>query len=368
MLIDLLLSKAAFALPYQNDFTFFELGEVQTDFGAVVFLVVVVAAYFIFFPIRESIQKALVQKNLKQYQKKKALSKMQSMNASTLVVKGMVTIADDCGKLAEDLLADNEIFEACLVEFRDKYKGHPLLRTSQKMRIELGFTFGNPNAKFLTTKMLESMQEVRVFADMPGRHISFLSKVARSSDKQLWLVPPRVKGKYFDISKFDSLTIKVFRPFDGEFSFKTKLRSQVTRPYNALVCDQTSEIKRINPDQMHPVKIDFESKFVFMIEQVQELTIFKKYDSYPCMASVLALSTGSIEIASEHIPEEAHEGCYVLFKLKVAGLNEKITAKLYHLGQKKNVTYAKLQITKLSEKSRLSLEKFIKDQQRIKLH
>lgn len=355
----LLFSEEALGLPKKIDATMFELSNVRADVGVVIFLLMMILIISLAMPAYRYFQSLKIGKEVEQYQKKKALHKMSSMNASEAVSKALITIAGEVEQPPEDLLADNELFEKSLETFRQMYPTHPYVRNAQKMRAELNFVFGNPKAKFVVSQMLQSKQKIRVFANMEGRHMSFVTQVIRGSDKQLWLVPPKVKGKVFDISKFDELTIKVNHPGDGDYQFTTRLRAQVNRPVDALVLDQTDRIERLDPSRMAQCHHDFEQKFVFMVEKMEEITIFKKYDSFPAMATILGMSPDSLEVASESIPKEVYEGCIVLFKLKNVGIDEKITGKVFSLKSKKGVTYLKIQIIKLSEKGRLMLEKYI---------
>ncbi len=359
----LLLSQQALAVNYEIKGGFFAHEE-AFDPTVLYYTIGGILLLTVLFKIRSFLRTITLRKELRHYHKKKAEAKMSAMNVSDVTAQGLDKLAAFADVEPDQLLADNILFEKAASEYAKKHSESDLIKKFRHMREELDFVFINPKAKFLNTNMMEKGQKLRVYLEAHGESRPFLSQVLRSSEKQLWVSPPKIKNKTINLSKLRRVRIRVYRNGDGEYEFIMPLRAQIRKPISALILDQVSQLQPLDAAPMEKVRVNYQNKFVFLVPLDQDDPFLTKYTSMPVQGTLTSLSTNQIRMVSTSLPDLVVLGTYLLFKFKEAGINERIKGRVVKVDQDAKYYYTNIQIVEMSEKGRLQLENFMHTHQR----
>ncbi len=352
-----LISKV-YAVNYEVDGSIFGHAETFDYYPLIAFVGLLVFLWLIF-AIRKLFTKYVLQRDLREYHKKKAEAKMDSMMVSDSTAQALELFAAESNQEPDQLLNDNSLFEKSVSVFKNKYPKHEALQGLHQIRRELDYTFSNPKMTFFGTNMIEKGQKIRAYLTVKGETHSFLTHVIRSSEKQLWIKPPKLKGKFLNLSKFADVSFKIYRLGDTEYGFTLPLQMQKEKPVPAVILGQTSELIDLKDRPMSKVKVAYQSKIVYLIPEDTDDPFLTKYTTKACQSTISQISTNKIKVVSEKLPDEVVPGSYALFKLKEAQVDERVKGKVLSVEQDSKYYYVVLSLLELSEAGRLKLEKFM---------
>ncbi|MDX2471405.1 MAG: hypothetical protein QNL04_12600 [SAR324 cluster bacterium] len=352
------LYSKVYAVNYEVDGSIFGHAEAFDYYPLLAFAGLLVFLWSIF-AIRKLFTRYVLQRDLREYHQKKAIAKMDSMMVSDSTAKALELIAAENNQAPDELLNDNSLFEKSVSVFKNKYPKHEVLQGLHQIRRELDYTFTNPKMTFFNTNMIEKGQKIRAYLSVKGETRSFLTHVIRSSEKQLWIKPPKLKGKFLNLSKFQNITFKIYRLGDTEYSFTLPLQLQKEKPVPAVILSHTSELIDLKERPMSKVKVAYQSKIVYLIPEDTDDPFLTKYTTKACQSTISQISTNKLKVVSEKLPDEVIPGSYALFKLKEAQIDERVKGKVVNVEQDNKFYYVTLSILELSEAGRLKLENFM---------
>ena len=347
-----------YAVNYEVDGSIFGHAE-SFDYYPLIAFVGLLFFLWSIFAVRKLFTRYVLQRDLREYHKKKAEAKMDSMMVSDSTAEALELIAAENNQAPDELLNDNSLFEKSVSVFKSKYPKHEALQGLHQIRRELDYTFTNPKMTFFNTNMIEKGQKLRAYLTVKGETHSFLTHVIRSSEKQLWIKPPKLKGKFLNLSKFQDISFKIYRLGDTEYGFTLPLQQQKEKPVPAVILTHTSELIDLKERPLSKVKVAYQSKIVYLIPEDTDDPFLTKYTTKACQATISHISTNKLKVVSQKLPDEVIPGSYSLFKLKEAQIDERVKGKVLSVEQDNKFYYVTLSLLELSEPGRLKLEKFM---------
>jgi len=323
-------------------------------FGLIIVIMILMAIF-------RNIRASLVNQRLSVYRTKKTQSKMAALNMSDDAAEALSRIAKGAGFSAEELITDNRIFESSANELKASNPSDPALKFLQSIREQSDFLFGNPKVAFVCSQMLEIGQKVRIFVEHQGKGHSFLSSVLRVTESELWVRPPKVKGKTINLTLFKKFEIRVYRPEDGEYHFFSSLRRQITKPVHALILDHGVQVLRMNHRKQERVAVEIEKKVAYMVAAEDSKFSFGDIKALQVSQTVVDLSAGGMMTASEGLPAGVQAGTSIVTTLGEAGIKQKVYGKVMRIDQEEgnSLAFIHIMFTRLSERNRHLLDKFV---------
>ncbi|MDH5560191.1 MAG: PilZ domain-containing protein [Deltaproteobacteria bacterium] len=312
-------------------------------------LIIVLGLVFYIHKIRSKNQFLQAQKN---YQKKRQEMLIQTQNISDDAGKDIDYLAKMTAADISKLIDDHKYYEKMASKFAKKFPHDPFITRISQIRQELGFTFDNQKAKFITSKMLLNGQKVRVGVKYKGKAHNYVGTILNTFESEFWVKPPTVKGKVIDLTQFRHLQFRVYRKNDGEYSFQGDLISQITKPVNAIVVPHSDKIKRLRLREQDRYEISFEKKFYFLLPDAGKGDDATK-------GIVQDLSVGGIKMSVENLPSNVIVGTNIVLDLSEADIKNEIQASIVRINTAGTENYIHMQFNNLSELNRLNLQKFI---------
>lgn len=261
---------------------------------------------------------------------------------------------------SDELLTNNKVFEKAIEKLRKKSPSNPLLLRIPSLREDLGYTFENKRNQFICTQMLPSGQKLRVAIKYKNKNHSYVGTILNTNEMEFWVTPPTVKGKTVDLSNFKAFGFSIFRKNDGEYRFRAKLKSQISKPQNALVMLHVNKIKKLHIREDDRFKMGFDRTFYFMIADDKRKDLSEEDEGLQCTGKVVDISTGGLKFEVEELPETVAVGANVMFRLEEAKIARDIQAEIVKITTEENdQSNVHIQFLNLSELNRLYLQKFI---------
>lgn len=296
-----------------------------------------------------------------QYLRKKASAVVeQQMDISESASKLIIALANAANTIPERLITDNQNFEKAVNKVFRIAPADPILNQVSGLREDLGYVFYNRRVPFISTKMLQPGQKLRVGVNFKGKSHSYVSTILNSTENEFWVKPPTVKGKAVNLSKFKKLEFRIFRKSDGEFRFVCKLRSQVKSPTHAIVLDHSDKIKRLPKREDDRYRLQFKRKFYFITTTEAMKNKGAEPSNVSCVGLVDDISIGGMKFIVKELPENTMVGTTVVFKLEEANIKQGIHGNIIRLNQVSSEKIdVHVQFYDMSELNRLYLQKFI---------
>ena len=261
------------------------------------------------------------------------------------------------------LLADNRSFEKAVDKVMRSAPSHPILGRVRELRGDLGFIFFNRRVLFLSSKMLQPGQKLRVSITYKERSQSFVATLLNSTENDFWITPPTVKGKSINISRLKSLEFRVFRKGDGEFQFVCELLNQIQEPTHAVVVKHTSTINRLRKRESDRFRLRFKRKLRVLpfVDKISSVGVGQS--SVSVIGIVEDISIGGMKFIAQKLPDSAAIGVLVMFELKEAKIKQGIHGNIVKINRKKADRIAvHVQFYNMSELNRLHLNRFLNSQ------
>ena len=259
----------------------------------------------------------------------------------------------------DKLLTSNIIFEKAVEKLRKKSPSDQMLLKIPSLREDLGYTFGNKRNQFICTQMLPPGQKLRVAIKYKKKNHSYVGTILNTNEQEFWVTPPTVKGKTVDLSNFKAFGFSIFRKNDGEYRFRAQLKSQISKPRNALVMLHASKIKKLHIREDDRFQMEFERTFYFMISDDKRKDLSEEEEGLQCTGKVIDISTGGLKFAVQELPETVAVGANVMFRLEEAKISRDIQAEIVKITSENEQNNVHIQFLNLSELNRLYLQKFI---------
>jgi len=297
----------------------------------------------------------------KQYLKKKAQANVdQQMDISETASKLIIALANAANTIPERLITDNQNFEKAINKVFRIAPSDPILNQVSGLREDLGYIFYNRRVPFISTKMLQPGQKLRVGVNYKGKSHSYVGTILNSTESDFWVKPPTVNGKAVNLSKFKKLEFRIFRKSDGEFRFVCKLNSQISTPANAIVLEHTDKIKKLPKREDDRYRLQFKRKLYFITTAEGLKTRGAEPSSISCIGLVDDISIGGMKFIVKELPESAIVGTTVVFKLKEANIRQEIHGNIIRMNPvSEDKVDVHVQFYDMSELNRLYLQKFI---------
>jgi len=364
----LLLPTTIFGVDFKIDVSVFALKKFnQSDEYMLIGMATVVVLFIGFSIIHNWYNHKKLKRAQANYKKKKEESRLQQLDVSAGALQTIQDLAKHTKKSAADLLSSNHYFESAVNSLQKKAANSPLLTQIPGLRDELGYVFFNRRVPFITSKMLQPGQKVRVGVTVKGKGHSYVATVLNSTEEELWVKPPTVKGKTVNLLKFKQLNFSVFRKNDGEYRFSCTLRTQIQTPVHAVVTNHSTSIKKLQTREYDRYVLQFQRKFFFIVSKAGGKTNEKGYAGVSCMGQVQDISLGGLRIFIKELPPKVQVGTSVVFFLKEAAIKKELQAKIVRLSMQENTQSIHLQFVGLTELNRLHLQKFIEAKKPIKV-
>ncbi|MDT8445315.1 MAG: PilZ domain-containing protein [bacterium] len=331
-----------------------DLYVVGGGFAGLIGLMIVYAIY-------RSIRNKLTTKRLKRYKQKKMLSKMSALNMSSDSADALTDIAKRTGNKVDELLADNRLYEKALNELKAQNPADPLLGYAQTIREQADFVFSNPKVNFVVTQMLEVGQEVRVFVTHQGKEHSFVTRLLRVTNSELWLRPPKIKGKVVKLTSFKRFELRVYRPQDGEYHMFCDLRRQISKPVDALIIGHALQVMRMNHRKQERIAVELERKIAYVLPKQNTQFSFGEFEAVQNTVTLVDLSSGGARLVTEGLPEGVDIGTEVLMVIPETGLRKKLRSHIVRIDKEPEgkLIFLHLMFSNLNERDRHQMEKFI---------
>lgn len=315
----------------------------------------------ILYGVFRSVRNRLMSRRLKLYKQKKLLSKMSALNMSEDAADSLSLIGKMTGHKVDELLSDNREFEKALNQIKAATPNNPLLSLAQPIREQADFVFGNPKVHFVVSQMLEVGQEVRVFVTHQGRQHSFVTRLLRVTNSELWLRPPKVKGKVVKLTAFKRFELRVYRPQDGEYHMFCDLKRQINKPVHALILKHAVQVMRMNHRKHERVAVEIDRQIAYIVPKQSSQFTFGEMEAVPNTVTIADLSSGGMRIITEGLHDAVEVGTEVVTKLPETGIRKKIRSHIVRIDKEpdSNVIYVHLMFANLTERDRHLLEKFV---------
>ena len=315
----------------------------------------------IVYSIYTKIKAAQMGKNVQKYKVKKDQTKMLALQMSEDGSEALQDLAKRSGKSTDDLLTDNRNFEKAVNQVIAKNPADPILAMVQSIREQADFVYSNHKVAFVCTQMLEVGQELRVFVTHKGKDHSFLARVLRVTQSELWLKPPKAKGKVINLTVFKRFEIRLYRPQDGEYHFFVDLVRQIKRPVNALVLSHALQVTRLNHRQHERIAVELEKKIAYLIPKVDAQFTFGETEAIQNTVTIMDISAGGLRFVTEGLPDGVEVETPVVTLLPEVGIRKKIRSKIVRIDHKDGdkLYFVHLMFGSLTERDRHLLEKFI---------
>lgn len=347
------------------DTSFMSIGNTYSTSGnATFFLFGFIVVFFILIITYKWIQGRRLTQSGKKYLKKKAKANVdQQMDISENASKLIIALSNAANTIPELLITDNQNFEKAVNKVFRIAPTDPILNQVSGLREDLGYIFYNRRVPFISTKMLQPRQKLRVGVNYQGKSHSYVGTILNSSESDFWVKPPTVKGKAVNLSKFKKLEFRVFRKSDGEFRFVCNLKSQINNPVNAIVLEHTDKIKKLPKREDDRYGLQFKRKIYFITTADGLKTIGEEPSNVSCIGLIDDMSIGGMKFIVKELPEQAVVGTTVVFKLKEANIKQEIQGNIVRLNESDSEkTDVHVQFYDMSELNRLYLQKFIATQ------
>ena len=268
---------------------------------------------------------------------------------------------------SDELLTNNNVFEKAIEKLKKRSPSDPLLLQIPSLRRDLGYTFENKRNQFICTQMLPAGQKLRVAIKHKGKNHSYVGTILNTNEMEFWVTPPTVKGKTVDLSHFKAFGFSIFRKNDGEYRFRARLKSQISKPQNALVMLHVNKIKKLHIREDDRFELAFDRTFYFMIADDNRKDETEGDEGLQCTGKVVDISTGGLKFTVEELPETVAVGANVMFRLEEAKITRDIQAEIVKITEEDEQNNVHIQFLNLSELNRLYLQKFIASENPSKL-
>jgi hypothetical protein len=308
-----------------------------------------------------------IRRSNQRYLRKRAQAQLQEIELSEDASFRLVSLAKSVDTVPEKLFSSNVAFEKAVKKLKRVSSSNPLLLKIPGLREDLGYIFFNRRAQFICTQMLQSGQKLRIGVTFKGKSHSYVGTILNTTEDEFWVKPPTVKGKTVNLSKFKSFEFSIFRKNDGEYQFTCRLKSQITKPVNALVMEHSSSIKKLATREHDRYLLQFKRKFYFLLSQRKGKTGSDLESGEHCTGTVIDISIGGLKFMVSELPDRVTEGIHVVFKLEEAKIKKEINAEIVKIASDSKGSYIHLQFEDLSELNRLYLQKFIASKNPIKV-
>jgi c-di-GMP-binding flagellar brake protein YcgR len=338
----------------------------NTSFGTntVVYIAIGFAVMIILIFVYRWLGMRRIRRSNQLYLQKRAKAQQQEIDLSEDASFRLVALAKAVNVSPEKLLGSNVAFEKAVDKLKKTAASDPMLMKIPALREDLGYIFFNRRAQFVCTQMLQSGQKLRVGVTVKGKSHSYVGTILNSTEDEIWVKPPTVKGKTVNLSKFKSFEFSIFRKNDGEYRFSSKFKSQIQKPMNALVMQHTNKIKKLNIREHDRYKLQFKRNFFFLVDSRKSTG---GSGQAQCTGLVIDISIGGMKFSVPDLPERVVEGVTVVFKLEEAKIKNEINAEIVRISEEKGQKFIHLQFQDLSELNRLYLQKFIASKSPIKV-
>ncbi|MCP4297442.1 MAG: PilZ domain-containing protein [Proteobacteria bacterium] len=367
LIFGLVISISAFAdVPRTNVKLFGNKKFDQSDINALIGMGTIVFLFILFSFFNSWLKTKQLRQSHNEYQKRKEATRLQQLDISAESLQIIQDMAAETKKNWEDLLSSNHYFEVAVNSLQKKNPQSPLLTQIPGLRDELGFIFFNRRVPFITSKMIQPGQKVRVGVTVKGKGHSYVAAILNSSEDELWVKPPTVKGKTVNLAQFKQLDFSVFRKNDGEYRFSCNIKSQITTPVHAVITHHVNKIKKLQTREYERYALKFKRKF-FFITGIEDENSKNGSRTEPKIGTVVDISVGGMKIYMDKLPEATQVGSAVLFFLKEAKIKKEIQARIVRLGKEDDYLSVHVQFSGLTELSRLHLQKFIASKKPVKL-
>jgi len=302
-----------------------------------------------------------ISSHLKKYNKRKSQSKLIALKMSEDVSDAVTAIAKKTNATTDSFLADNRNFERSVNQLKSENPSDSLLGMVQSIREQADFKVSNPQVAFICSQMLEPSMQVRVFVHVKGKDHSFLSRVLRVTESELWVQPPKVKRKVINLSQFKKVEIRLYRPQDGEYSFVCDLKRQIRIPVHGLVLNHTLAVQRMSQRKQERVPVQLERKIGFYIPKMDSQFSFGETELVANTVTIVDISSGGLRVETEDVIDGVDIDIEVVTSLPEVGIRRKIRSKIVRIDRPENskLIYLHLMFTSLNERNRHLLEKFI---------
>lgn len=366
-IFSLIVPTSAYAQVPNTNVKIFQLKKFdQSDLNLMIGMGVIIALFILFSIFHNWLKSKQLRQSQKEYQKRKEETRLQQLDISAGSLKIIQEMATLTRKNWEDLLSSNHYFEVAVNSLQKKTPKSPLLAQIPSLRDELGFIFFNRRVPFITSKMIQPGQKVRVGVTVKGKEHSYVATILNTSESELWVKPPTVKGKTVNLSQFKKLDFSVFRKNDGEYRFSCKLKTQITTPVHAVITQHVNKIKKLQTREYERYALRFKRKF-FFITNTDDEGAQEGARGEPKIGTVVDISLGGMKIYMDELPENAEVGTPVVFFLKEAKIQKEIQTRIVRLGREEDYISVHVQFSGLTELSRLHLQKFIASKKPVKL-
>jgi len=331
-----------------------DLYYVGGSFIVLIFLAIVMAIY-------RSYKRRRIGSHIQNYQKRKSQSKLIALKMSQDASNAMSAIAKATNLTTDGFLADNRSFERSVNQLRAGNPNDPLLGLVQSIREQADFLVSNPKVAFVSSQMLEVSMEVRVFVSFQGKEHSFLSRVLRVTDSELWVQPPKAKGKVINLNRFKEVEIRLYRPQDGEYSFVCSMQRQIRIPVNAIILAHTLSVQRMTQRKQERIAVEIDRKVGYLIPKMDSQFSFGETELISNTVRIVDISSGGLRVATEDMIEGVDIDVEVVTTLPEVGIRRKIMCKIVRMDRPEGskIIYLHLMFTSLNERNRHLLEKFV---------
>lgn len=262
----------------------------------------------------------------------------------------------------DKLLASNVAFEKAVAKLRKTSPPDPLLLKIPGLREDLGYTFSNRRNHFICTQMLPVGQKLRVSVKDRKRNHAYVGTILNTNEQEFWVTPPTVKGKTVDLSRFKSFSFSIFRKNDGEYRFRARSKSQISKPQNALVMHHASKIQKLHIRKVDRFKVAFELEFYFLITKHQPKDSNSKNESLQRTGNVVDISTSGLKFTIKDLPEAVAVGSNIMFRLNDAEIDRDVLAEIVKIDSENEHHDVHIQFLNLTELDRLYLQHYISSQ------
>ena len=355
------LYSTAYAQVGKIDTSFMEIPQSSSGNGAVMFVIVGIIVSLVVFGYAYKWYKGKkIAVSGRNYLEKKAMGQQKTqLDIPEGASKQIIILANTANTTPEALITDNRFFEKAVDKVLRIAPNDSILNKVPGLREDLGYVFFNRRAPFISSKMLQPGQKMRVGINYKGKSHYFVSTLLNSTEKEFWVKPPTVKGKTINMSKFKSLEFRVFRKSDGEFRFVCKLRSQIDTPAHAIVLGHTNAIKRLPKREDARYELKFK-RTIYFITTVNGLKRASVESAVSAVGIVEDISIGGMKFRVKKQPANASIGTTIMFRLGEANIRQEIHGNIIRINQvSADQINFHVQFYDMSELNRLYLQKFI---------
>ncbi|MDH4225780.1 MAG: PilZ domain-containing protein [Deltaproteobacteria bacterium] len=230
------------------------------------------------------------------------------------------------------LLQSRIEFEKAVDRFVKKSPDHLVTDYISHLRQKLGYGFDNPRTPFNHSRMVAEGSKMSCMIPLPRKTVSYITQLINTNEECFYILPPKQKGKPVSLAKFATLTFKVTRQTDAEYTFTCNVLGQNRDEIGAVKLAHTAEIRKLHYREAPRIPVNLTTQF-FVIKQdkatAHPASYYRAEESkYSFQGRFMDISLGGIALMAPPGDFPVQAGDVLVFHLFEANIKENVISRV----------------------------------------